>query len=40
MKKKNLKASKFMETQGWSVGGDDNAKAELMNVVQAFMTSP
>ena len=40
IKKKNLKASKFMETQGWSLGGDDNAKAELMNIVQAFMASP
>ena len=40
MKKKNLKASEFMKTQGWSMGGDDNSKAELMNVIKAFMTTP
>ena len=32
--------SKFMKTQGWSMGGDDNSKAELMNVINAFMTTP
>ena len=40
MKKLNRKAPEFMKTQGWSMGGDDNSKAELMNVIKAFMTTP
>ena len=40
MKKLNRRAPDFMKTQGWSMGGDDNSKAELMNVIKAFMTTP
>jgi predicted esterase len=38
MKKINRKAPELMKTQGWSMGGDDNSKAELMNVIKAFIT--
>ena len=39
MKKLNRKAPEFMKTQGWSMGGDDSSKAELMNVISAFVTA-
>ena len=40
MKKLSRKAPKFMKTQGWSMGGDNNSKAELINVISTFMTTP
>ena len=39
MKRLNRKAPEFMKTQGWSMGGDDSSKAELMNVISAFITA-
>jgi hypothetical protein len=40
MKKINRRAPDFMKTEGWSMGGGDNSKAELMNVISAFITAP
>ena len=40
MKKINRKAPDFMKTIGWNMGGDNNSKAELMNVIKAFMRTP
>ena len=40
MGKKGLKVRQFMKTQGWSMGGDNNSKVELMNAISTFIKAP